>query len=37
LEMLDERHRREHAREMQRLETKQLDEVAINQRCGRPL
>jgi flagellar protein FliJ len=34
LEMLDERHRREHARIIQRTETKQLDEVAMNQRMG---
>lgn len=34
LEMLDERHRREYDRRQQRLETKQLDEVAMNQRYG---
>jgi flagellar export protein FliJ len=31
LELLDERHRREHARRQARLETKQLDEAAILQ------
>jgi flagellar export protein FliJ len=35
LEMLDERHRQEHRRQQQRLETKQLDEVAMNQRFAR--
>jgi flagellar export protein FliJ len=35
LEMLDERHRREHDRQQQRLEIKQLDEVAINQSYAR--
>jgi flagellar export protein FliJ len=35
LEMLDERHRREHDRQQQRLEIKQLDEVAMNRRHSR--
>jgi flagellar export protein FliJ len=35
LEMLDERHWREHDRQQQRLETKLLDEVAMNQRLAR--
>jgi flagellar export protein FliJ len=32
LELLDERHRREHERQRQRKEIKQLDEVAMNRR-----
>jgi flagellar protein FliJ len=32
LELLDERHRREHVRQQQRNEIKQLDEVAMNRR-----
>ena len=34
LEMLDERHHREHDRRRQRNEIKQLDEVAMNRRFG---
>ncbi|MCI0333737.1 MAG: hypothetical protein L0228_11010 [Planctomycetes bacterium] len=39
LELLEERHREEHKRRMQRLERKQLDEAALYRRheCGRPL
>jgi flagellar export protein FliJ len=32
LELLDERHRRQHQRHQQRLEIKELDEVALNRR-----
>jgi flagellar export protein FliJ len=32
LDLLDERHRREHRRQMERLETKRLDEVALTRR-----
>ena len=35
LEMLDERHRHQYDRQQQRLETKLLDEVAMNQRFAR--
>jgi flagellar export protein FliJ len=35
LEMLDERHRQQYDRQQQRLETKLLDEVAMNQRFAR--
>ncbi len=34
LELLDERHREEHKRRMQRLDVKQLDEAALNRRHG---
>jgi flagellar export protein FliJ len=35
LELLDERHRRQHQRDQQRTEMKQLDEVALNGRTRR--